>query len=222
MLSWRRHPGWLSLLCLFAACGGRGNYTRSVHGTEGGYSLADAEPNPPSLMVARKNERPLYIVLDPNKVEDTFAVETAACETGSRGCERFSIFDVQTFVSRDLKRALGDFFSGVTVISPATPLPQTPHVVAHVKVDDIRLRELHRGALSYTLIEMTWALALLRSEDQDYAYSFAGTATSDDTYRTFEAGLESLVENAISSMLQRWTEERGPEAMNAATAAAAE
>jgi hypothetical protein len=72
---------------------------------------------------------------------------------------------------------------------------------------------LVRGALTYQLIEMTWAFALRRSEDTDFAYSFAGTATSADSYRTFEAGLGQLVENAIPSMLKKWTESGGMDAL---------
>jgi hypothetical protein len=76
-----------------------------------------------------------------------------------------------------------------------------------------RFHPLVRGALTYQLIEMTWAFALRRSEDTDFAYSFAGTATSADSYRTFEAGLGQLVENAIPSMLKKWTESGGMDAL---------
>jgi len=80
-----------------------GNYTRSVYGTEGGYSLANAKPVPASLMIARKIERPLYIVLDPARVKDAWTLETRACATNGYGCERFKLVDVQTFVKRDLQ-----------------------------------------------------------------------------------------------------------------------
>jgi len=56
-----------------------GNYARSVNGTEGGYSLANARPKVMSLMVARKIDRPLYIVLDATRVKDTWSLETRAC-----------------------------------------------------------------------------------------------------------------------------------------------
>ena len=190
-----------------------GNYARSVNGTVGGYSMRNVHAKPPSLMVARKIERPLYIVLDATRVKNTWTLETAPCATGSMGCERFNLMDVQQFVLRDLRATLENYFSRVEVVESAQALPHTPHVVGDVKIDDIRLNGLVRGALTYEIIEMTWGFALRGSDQQDYAYSFAGTATSDDSYPTFEAGCAQLVENAIPAMLKKWTEAGGIEAL---------
>jgi hypothetical protein len=202
----------LSLALAAQACA-PANYARSAYGTEGGYSFRNATPKPASLLVARKIERPLYIVLDPARVRDVAPIATAACETESPGCERFSVLDVHTFVRRDLKRAMEAYFTQVEVVAPGQPVPAGPAVVAEVKVDSLRLRPLVRGPLTYQLIEMTWGFALRRSEDADFSYSFAGTATSGDSYRTFEAGLGQLVEDAIPSMLKKWTESGGIEAL---------
>jgi hypothetical protein len=206
---------WWSFLALFVAigCGPRGNYARSIHGTEGGYSLVNAKPTPPSLMIARKIERPLYIVLDANRAKDVWTLETSPCATGSQGCERFKLMDVHTFVRRDLKAAMENYFSRVEVVESQVALPSTPHVVADVKIDKIRLNGLVRGGFTYTVIEMTWGFAMRRSEQEDYAYSFAGTAVSNDSYPTFEAGCATLIENAIPGMLKKWTEEGGVEAL---------
>ena len=68
-----------------------------------------------------------------------------------------------------------------------------------------------RGYLTHQLIEMTWGFALRGSNHQEYAYSFAGTAASNDSYPTFEAGCAQLVENAIPAMLKKWTESGGIE-----------
>ena len=211
------------LLAAFVAvgCGPSGNYTRSIHGTEGGYSLANAEPTPASLMIARKIERPLFIVLDPNRVKDSWTMETRTCATGGEGCERFQLMDVHTFVRRDLKAAMENYFSRVEIVESPAALPGTPHVVADVKIDKIRLNDLVRGGFTYTLIEMTWGFAMRRSEQQDYAYSFAGTAVSNDSYPTFEAGCATLIENAIPGMLKKWTEEGGVEALRDAAPEAA-
>lgn len=202
----------LALLVMTAACA-TGNYTRSVHGTVGGYSMLNVRPKPPSLMVARKIERPLYLVLDAAKVKDTWGLETAPCATGGRGCERFNLMDVQQFVRRDLRTAMESYFSRVEVVESTQALPSTPHVVGDVKLDDIRLNGLVRGAFTYQLIEMTWGFALRGSDQQDYAYSFAGTAASNDSYPTFEAGCAQVVENAIPAMLKKWTEGGGIEAL---------
>jgi hypothetical protein len=201
-----------ALFALTAGCA-TGNYTRSVYGTAGGYSMRNVHPTPPSLMVARKIQRPLYIVLDTSKLKDTWQLETAACATGAGGCEHFNLLDFQEFVRRDLRTAMTNYFSRVEVVDSAQALPNTPHVVADVKVDNIRLNALVRGSLTYQLIEMTWGFALRGSDQQEYAYSFAGTSTSNDSYPTFEAGCAQLVENAIPAMLKKWTEGGGIEAL---------
>jgi hypothetical protein len=201
---------WRFALCAIAATGcATGNYSRSVYGTTGGYSLANAKPKPPSLMVAHKIDRPLYVVLDSGKVKDSWPLETAACATNSMGCEHFNLLEAQTFVRRDLKAAMENYFSSVEVVDSPTALPGTPHVVADVKVDDIRLNALVRGALTYQLIEMNWGFALRPNEVSEYVFSFAGTAESNDSYPTFEAGCGTLVENAISAMLKKWVEGGG-------------
>jgi hypothetical protein len=106
-----------------------------------------------------------------------------------------------------------NYFSHVEVVTSPQALPATPHVVADVKIDDLRLNDLVRGALTHTLVEMTWGFALRPSQQDDYAYSFAGTAVSNDSYPTFEAGCATLIENAIPAMLKKWTEEGGMAAL---------
>ena len=66
-----------------------------------------------------------------------------------------------------------------------------------------------RGALTYQLIEMQWGFALRPSDRDEHSYSFAGLATSGDTYPTFEAGCAQLVEGAIAAMVKRGLEEAG-------------
>ena len=142
------------------------------------------------------------------------AVEGGDAVAGS-GHERalFSLFDVQTFVTRDLKLAMETYFSQVTVVPAGTELPATPHVVADVKIDDLRLAALNRGGLTYQLIEMTWSFALRPNEAADYTYSFAGASQSNDSYPTFEAGVASLEENALTAMLKKWVEAQGIETL---------
>jgi hypothetical protein len=207
----RRIGPAFALLALTAGCAG--NYTRSVHGTVGGYSMRNVHPTPPSLMVARKIQRPLYIVLDASRVKDTWSLETASCATGAAGCEHFKLMDFHEFVRRDLQSAMTNYFSRVEVVDSPQALPKTPYVVADVKIDAIRLNAQVRGSLTYQLIEMTWGFALRGSDQQEYAYSFAGTSTSNDSYPTFEAGCAQLIENAIPAMLKKWTESGGIEGL---------
>jgi hypothetical protein len=207
----------LALVLVMGVGCGAANYTRSVHGSMGGYSLANVSPKPLSLMVARKIDRPLYIVLDGTRVNDVWPLETRACATDSYSCERFKLMDVHSFVTRDLKGAMENYFVTVEVVTSAAQLPSVPHVVADVKIDDIRLNQLVRGPYVHTLIEMTWGFALRPNEQADYAYSFAGTAASADSYPTFEAGCATLIENAIPAMLKKWTEEGGMASLRDAT-----
>src|SRR4051812_5600677 len=112
------------VLALTASCAS-GNYTRSVYGTVGGYSMKNVHSTPPSLMVARKIERPLYIVLDAGKVKDTWPLDTASCATGAAGCEHFKLTDFQEFVRRDLRATMTNYFSRVEVVDSTQALPKT-------------------------------------------------------------------------------------------------
>ena len=214
-----------ALVLAVSACAS-GSRTKSIHGTVGGYSMTNAHPKPLSLMVAQKIERPLYIVLDPAKVKDTWQLDT--CANPGKGCGQFHLMDVQQFVRRDLKAAMANYFTRVEVIDAGEALPETPHIVADVKVDDIRLNFLVRGMLTHVIIEMSWGFAMRGNDQAEYAYSFAGTATSNDSYPNFEVGCAQMVENAIPAMLKKWTEDGGMAAMRdgkdspSAAAAAAE
>lgn len=187
------------------ACGGPSNYGRSAYGTEGGYSMGHVYAKPATPLVARKIARPLYIVLDDARVRDGWRISTPDCEVGGDDCEKFALYDAQLFVRRDLVRLLSNYFSRVEVIPPGKAV-QGPHVIADVKVDDMKLRNVQRGALVHTFIDMTWSLAMRRGEDKDYAFSYAATSSSNDTYPTFEAGLVQLVENSLGAMSAKWTE----------------
>lgn len=171
---------------------------RSVNGTKGGYSMTNVHPKPISLMVAKKVERPPHIVLDANKVKDAWTLSTGACATGGLGCEHF-----------DLMAAMENYFTTVQVVDGAQPLPSTPHIVADVKIDDMKINGLVRGGMTYAIIEMNWGFALRPNDQEEYAYSFAGLAQSNDSCPTFEAGCAQLVENAIPAMLEKWTEDGG-------------
>lgn len=207
--------GAVIVVVALVGCGGA-NYGRSVNGTQGGYSMANVHAKPASLLVAHKIERPLYIVLDPARVKKTWSLATAACATGASQCERFDLMDVDQFVRRDLRSALEGYFSRVVVVDSAKALPATPHVVGDVKIDDIKLDSLVRGPMTHVIIEMTWGFALRNNDASDYAYSFAGTAQSGDSHPTFEAGCAQLVENAIPTMLKKWTEDGGMAALRSA------
>jgi hypothetical protein len=147
------------------------------------------------------------------KVKDTWTFRTTACTTGQKGCAEFSLTNFQDFVRRDLKTAMETYFTRVEIVDAAQALPETPHVVGDIKIDDVRLNPIVRGMFTHVLIEMSWGFAMRESDQTEYAYSFAGTATSNDSYPSFEGGCAQLVENAIPSMLKKWTEDGGLAAM---------
>lgn len=189
----------------------------SDSGYRGSFSVANANPKPMSLMVARKIDRTLYIILDPARVPDTWTLENNACANDLPGCSYTDLTGFQSFVSRDLRIAMANYFSRVLVVAPSFERPSAPYAVAEVKVDNVVFRSMSR---TYNLghIEMTWAFALRLSEDEDFAYSYAGGATSSDMFETFEIGYAQLVENAIPVMLKEWTEKGGfKDMLNAST-----
>ena len=206
---------------VLGGCGGGGAgtdnviYARSVNGTEGGYSFKHVVATPATLLVAHKIQTPLYLVLDPSQLKDRWPMQTSACATGAKGCERFTLFDVHEFVRRDLKAAFEHYFMRVEVILAGQPMPSEPHVVADVKIDSLAVHDQTVGFVTYARIEMTWALALRRSDQSEYAYSFAGMATSKEAYPTFEAGCGQLVENAITGMTKKWVEDGGMKRLGA-------
>ena len=182
------------------------------------YSMTAVQAKPPSLMVAQKIQRPLVLVLDSARVPDTWDMKEASSFNPKDG-PQFKLQDFQTFVTRDLKDAMGAYFSRVEVVKAGDPMPSEPHVVADVKVDRVQLRSIPAGRLVYTLIEMTWGMGLRPSESPEYQFTFAGEGRSSEAYPTFEAGCAQLVESSISGFLSKWTEKGGIESLRQSTAA---
>lgn len=203
-----------SLALAFLALGcAPANYGQSAYGTDG-YSMKNVRASPPSVMVAHKIARPLFIVLDPTRVPDTWPMQTDACVVGGAGCEHFKVTDFQEFVRRDLKHAMESYFTKVEVVPSLAAITASDYVVADVKVDSLTLRSMVTGMLTHVFIHMNWSFALRPKESQEYVYSFGGTAESNDSYPTFEAGCAQLVENAIPGMLKKWIEEGGIDALS--------
>jgi hypothetical protein len=161
-----------------------------------------------SLLVAKKMQRPLYLVLEPARVKDSWEM------SGSSGT--FTLKEFQTFVRRDLKQAMAGYFERVEIVTSGDQIPPgAPHVIGDVKVDKVALHDLNAGRLTYTAIEMTWSFALRPSERAEYAFSFGGTATSSESYPTFEVGCAQMIESAIAGMLDKWTDKGALETFRA-------
>lgn len=198
-----------SILSLFAAVTLLGSAGCFSH-YRPSYSMANVQAKPPSLMVAQKIQRPLYLVLDAGRVPDSWDMKEASSMNPKDG-PQFKLQDFQKFVTRDLKDAMGAYFSRVEVVKAGDPLPTEPHVVGDVKVDRVQLHSIPAGRLVYTLIEMTWGFGLRPSESPEYTFTFAGEGKSTESYPTFEVGCAQLVESSISGFLSKWTEKGGIE-----------
>lgn len=179
------------------------------------YSMADVQARPPSLMVAQKIQRTLYLVLDASKVKDTWDMKESSSMNPKDG-PTFKLLEFQRFVSRDLKEAMGNYFARVEVVRAGDPLPAGPHFVGDVKVDRVQLHSVPAGHLVYTIIEMTWGFGLRPSEKPEYVFTFAGEARSSEAYPTFEAGCAQLVESAITGFNKGLTEKGGLDALRQA------
>ncbi len=158
-------------------------------------SLTEVTASPMSLMVAKKIDAPLVIILDPAKVPDSWPMH-----------KKYAVADWDTFVSRDLKKAMETYFTTVTVLAPGAPLPEGPHMVADVKVDRVQLSPIDVGGLTYNVMEMQWGFAVRPSGADAYLFSFAGKAHSKETYSSALVGLGQLVESAVAGLLQAWSE----------------
>jgi hypothetical protein len=181
-------------------------------------SLTSMSIAPPPQMVARVSSRTAYIVLDPAKVPGQLTVFVDGVDRGGR------LTDVQTFVTRDLQRALSAYFERVEVISPGQPTGNMPSAIVDVKIDRVD------AIISQTSIQeapgfhlgdgrqevaggsavLTWGLGIRLSEAPDYAFSFSdGSASvpSDDP----RVAYRSMFERAIAKMLNRYNEQHTQE-----------
>ncbi len=157
-------------------------------------SMSEIEISPPKLMVAKKIERPLVMVLDPKQVADVQGPV-------KWGFNRYEITEFHLFVERDLKGAMETFFSDVRVVSAGEPLPDGPIVVADIRVDRLEAQIIGQVALA----ELTWAFALRPVESETYLFSYAGTSSSEPR-RSAKKMVGSCLERAITDMVTAWTD----------------
>jgi hypothetical protein len=174
-------------------------------------TLLDVAPSPPSLMVAKKLDVPLVIVLDPAKIQEPWVAS-----------KRYSVTDWATFVSRDVKKAMDTYFTSVVVLGPSDPRPDGPHLVADVKVDRVQFRPIVAGGLTYNVIEMQWGYAIRFADADEYLFSFAGIASSKETYASALVGVTQLIEDAITGLMAEWADKGVPGSIRAAIEAPAE
>lgn len=183
--------------------------SKSASGKSGSdnLSLAEAKPTIPTLLVAKKIPRTLYIVLDPTRVPDD--VDMSVSHPLFK--REIHVGDFRLFVERDLKMALEPYFEKVVVVRTSAAIPDVPHIVADVKVDKVHTGAKQGGMSLYLPQEITWSFALRPSEESNYLFSYAGTSANSGQYPSFIEGLAEMIEVAITGMLKKWTEDDGIE-----------
>lgn len=150
-------------------------------------------PKPPTIMVAKKLDVPLYIVLDPARVKPEYAAPRID-----------KLVNMQSFVTRDLTRVMGEYFSEVKVVASANEAPKERSVIADVKVDEFKQDSVVLSGTGYTVLIMTWSFALRTSDSEDYLFSFAGVAKSQPNQKSWDDAVTNLLENALTGLLDEW------------------
>jgi len=168
---------------LALACGGSG------------VNVDALAPSPPTLMIATKLQTPLYIVLDPARVKPAYEVERIG-----------TISNMGTFVSRDLKQAMSEYFATVHVVASAAEIQAEDYVIADVKVDGFKKGTASNGVESYSVWQMTWNFALRPSDHEDYLFSFAGISQSDPVVGSWNEAVSGILERALAGLLAKWAE----------------
>lgn len=165
---------------------------------------------PPTLMIARKSQAPLLIVLDPQKVPDQVIIPEGELK-------EIKVFEVRTFVQRDLKDAMLTFFQTVEVVAPGFTPPEEPYWVADVRVDKLGTKvfkavNANNAAQVAAEIhgEITWAFAMRPNTVDDYVYSFAGSSVGSysmthvsQTDQMFASAFESAVTSMVKGMVDK-------------------
>ncbi len=150
-------------------------------------------PKPPTIMVAKKLEVPLYIVLDPTRVKAEYTAPRVD-----------KLLNMQSFVTRDLSRLMSEYFSEVKIVSSATEAPKEHAVIADVKVDEFKGEQVILSGNGYTVLVMTWSFALRPSDSEEYLFSFAGIAKSKPNEPSWNVAVTDLLENALTGLLDKW------------------
>ena len=148
-------------------------------------------------MVANTLPRKLYIVVAPDRVADSIAIENS----------QHSIQHFRAFMATGLERTLAPYFREVEVVASLPPsAAATPHFVADVRLDNVVVRELVTSNLTYSTLVMQWAFAIRASEGTEYVFSYAGDGVSDQSYSRLEEGCEQMLLSALGGLMTEWTE----------------
>lgn len=198
LMLWKRgRSTWLPTLgLLLVACAMEPVHFESVH------------PSVSAPMIASKVQTPVYIVLDPNKVPDEYV-------TSRSDAKPVELYQIRSFVSRDLVATLESFFSNVQVVDQA-PEDTSPHIIVDVEVskfDTIVDKAMASGpggsATAFRIYgTMDWKLALRHSDEPEYFFSFSDHVVGDQggtTVRDTNLMFKSVLEAALGRFLEKYT-----------------
>jgi hypothetical protein len=128
---------------------------------------AQLQIQPTLPMVARKISRPLYIVLDPALVPDSYVIP-------ERTNKEIQILEIREFVRRDLRTGLATLFDRVTVVAPGSPFPAGA-LVAHVRIQkfaaDVDMMTNGSQTAARVYGQMGWSIGIRGSLATDFAFS---------------------------------------------------
>ena len=165
-------------------------------------------PRPGRVLVAKKLQQPLTIVLDPATVPDSFTTKEGQVKA-------IRIHEIHEFVRRDLKAAMENFFEHVQVVDKDTPVPAGHQLHLSIERFEGHAELMSAGAYSAGRVfgRMTWSVALLPHGDPDYLFSYTDTATGDYSLvhvREAPAMIEATYRVALQRLLSRMTDDKVP------------
>ncbi|MCB9558459.1 MAG: hypothetical protein H6707_20250 [Deltaproteobacteria bacterium] len=170
-------------------------------------SVAELQTQPPSLMVAKRSDRLVYLVLDPARVPLECPVLVQGEDRGGR------LQHLHTFVERDLKRAFENYFQTVRVVGPAAKAPPGS-VVVDVAVKRVEINITSKAINGYGntvhsagVGALTWSAALRLAESDEYLFSFAGQSVGTPTDRPQHA-VRTMLESAITDFFKGYTDKK--------------
>jgi hypothetical protein len=145
-------------------------------------------------------QEPLLVVLDPALVPET--MRTADPQT-----KKIDIRGVQTFVRRDVKNVLGDFFVRVDVVGPAQAARDVGYVaeVRVTRIDTTAETGTSIGTNGVAIMHrafgvIDWSIVIRDAETAQVVYSFSDRATGTfalTNVNESEAAISSAIEAAM-------------------------
>jgi hypothetical protein len=161
-------------------------------------------------LVANKSNMPCFIVLDPTKVPDSLiSPQEIIKET--------KIYEIRTFVERDIKIFFANYFNSVQVVNDKSSLPKSNYIVVDIAIKSLRpeanqistFSGLRNATSTQAFGAMDWSVALRRDSDIDYIFSFSekviGTfpcTTVEQTPQMYKSAFES----AVNSLAKKYQE----------------